>query len=115
MLSFDYCHFEIAKSTDQEVNNIEINEMRKDCMRLADEAIRQYKMAKIMAEKRQGAQFEKDSFEQRAKQIMRKPEGERTVNEIAHLKQYQDEEWQSQFEFNYDYHDDLDEFLKQWK
>ena len=40
MLSYDYCHFEIALASDEEMELKEINEMRKDAQRLADEAVR---------------------------------------------------------------------------
>jgi len=43
MLSHDYCHFEVSKSTDDNITDKEINQMRKDVQKLADEAVRQYK------------------------------------------------------------------------
>ncbi|OPY83168.1 MAG: hypothetical protein A4E71_02923 [Smithella sp. PtaU1.Bin162] len=105
MLSYDYCHFEISKSTDQETSNNEINEMRKDCMRLADEAIRQYKVAKNMAAKRTDGESQIINFEAQCKKILLKPEGERTLNEIAMIKRYQDEKWREEFQYRYDYED----------
>jgi hypothetical protein len=49
MLSYDYCHFEVALSSDQDMTLPEIDAMRKDAMRLADKAVRQYKTAKVYA------------------------------------------------------------------
>lgn len=93
MLSHDYCHFEVSKSTDQEATNEQIDAMRKDCMRLADKAIEQYKIAKRMAQLRVDGQCRIENFEATCKRIQLKAEGDRTVNEIAMLKRYQDEKW----------------------
>ena len=107
MLSYDYNHFEIALS--EECKDLQaINELRKAAQRLADEAVRQYKIAKEKATKREGAEYEKKNFESRIFIIKDKPEGERTQNEMAMLKQYEDESWQAQFDHAYDYDDDND-------
>jgi len=101
MLSYDYCHFEVCKSTDQPVTDKEINEMRKDVQRLADEAVRQYKVAKARAYEKD--QWEKD-FEREIYYIRAKAETDRTPEEVAKLKLYEDNAWRSQFE-DYDYYD----------
>ena len=108
MLSYDYCHFEICKSTDENITDAEINKMRKDAQRLADEAVRQYVIAKSNAAKRNDGMFQMQNFETTCKRILLKPEGDRTINEIAMLKEYQDEKWREKFEYGYDY-DDEDE------
>lgn len=109
MLSYDYSHFEIALSSDDDLDLDEVNGLRKDAQRLADEAVRQYKKAKIMAQRREGAQYEKDSFLRRVEEIKEKPEQERTIREMAILKQHADEKWEEQFEYPYDYEDDYDQ------
>ena len=108
MLSYDYCHFEIVKGTDQELTNEQINSMRKDVQRLADEAVRQYKVAKERSLKL--TSYEKKNFDRRVQEIQEKPENLRTIEETAMLKQYNDAEWQKQFE-EYGYEDE-DE--RQW-
>ena len=40
------------------------------------------------------------------KKIKAKDEQDRTIKEVAMLKQYEDENWQAQFNYNYDYEDD---------
>jgi hypothetical protein len=77
MLSYDYCHFEVCKSTDENISDKEINEMRKSVQRLADEAVRQYKVAKERAAKREDGEFKIHNFEAQCKRAMDKPEGER--------------------------------------
>jgi len=110
MLSYDYSHFESSMSLENEagIDLSEIDEARKKCQRLSDKAVSQYKKAKSMASKRQTAMYEKESFEKRCKEIQAKDTHDRTLNEIAMLKQYEDENWQSQFDYNYDYEDDDD-------
>jgi len=45
-------------------------------------------------------------FESECLRILAKEEGDRTINEVAMLKQYDNENWQTQFEYPYDYDDD---------
>ena|SRR4030067_1625475 len=106
MLSYDYCHFEICKSSDENMTDAQINDMRKDCQRLADEAVRQYKVAKSKASQRVQAKYDKEHFVRTCEAIEQKPEGERTINEVAMLKQLKDENWEARFDYNYDYEDD---------
>lgn len=108
MLSYDYCHFEVCKGTDQELSNKEINEMRKDVQRLADEAVRQYQVAKKFAVRRVDDEMRMRNFEDECKRIAAKDECDRTIKEIAMLKEYRDEAWRERFASTYDY-DDEDE------
>lgn len=103
MLSYDYCHFEVSKSTDDSVTDAQINEMRKDVQRLADEAVRQYTLAKRLADR--SSSQEKAMFLRKIDAISRKPENEWSIEEKAIMKHYQDEEWEKQFR-PYDYDDD---------
>jgi phage terminase large subunit len=108
MLSYDYSHFETALTVENEngLSLTDVDNARKQCQRLADKAVSQYKKAKEMAELRTDGTYKMQNFEQQCKRILQKPEGERTVNEVAMLKQYQDENWESQFDDPYDYDDD---------
>lgn len=105
MLSYDYNHFEISIS--EECEDLKaVNTLRKNAQRLADEAVRQYIKAKEMAGHKASAVYEKEEFLREIKDIQIKPEGERTINEAATLKLYEDNVWQSQFNYDYDYEDD---------
>jgi hypothetical protein len=108
MLSYDYSHFETAMSVENEsgLSMKDIDDARKDCQRLADKAVSQYKKAKEMATNRTDGEYRMQNFEAQCKRILEKSEGDRTINEIAMLKRYQDEDWQSQFDYRYDYDDD---------
>ncbi len=107
MLSYDYSHFEVSMSLEDEtgLNPLDIDDARKTCQRLADKAVSQYKKAKEMASLRIDGKYKIANFEAICKQIVNKPMVERTINEVAMLKQYEDENWREQFEYNYDYED----------
>ena len=106
MLSYDYNHFEIALSSDEEMSVASVNDLRKTAQRLADEAVRQYKRAKEAAANREQGKYGKQQFEAHIKRIEATPDQDRTVRDLAMLKQYQDENWPAQFEDDYDYDDD---------
>jgi len=109
MLSYDYCHFEVYKSTDENISDEQINEMRKDVQRLADEAVRQYKIAKKHAAKIQGIKNEKEYHFSRMKKLLSIPEDQRGPEQKAYIKQAEDTEFLKQFEYReYDYEDDFD-------
>lgn len=110
MLSYDYSHFEASMSVENEdgLSMVDIDEARKNCQRLADKAVGQYKKAKQMAAQRTDGQFKMQNFLNEIKKIEAKEEGDRTINEVAMLKQYQDEKWRAKFDYDYDYDDDDD-------
>lgn len=112
MLSYDYCHFEVAMAleNDNGIEIIDIDEARKDCQRLADKAVRQYKKAKEMAVKRTDGQYQMQNFEAECLRIKAKSEQDRTMREIALLKEYEDEKWREKFEYAYDYDDDDEDY-----
>jgi hypothetical protein len=108
MLSYDYSHFEASMSLEND-NGITVNEIdsaRKDCQRLADKAVSQYKTAKTMAANRNDGAYRMNNFIAECKNIQAKNEHDRTLKEIAMLKQYENENWQAQFDYDYDYMDD---------
>jgi hypothetical protein len=104
MLSYDYCHFEIALSSDQDMTLSEVNEMRKAAHRLADNAVRQYKVAK--SEAAGNLAWQKEKFYQKAEEIRLKPVSEWTPEDKAHMKILADRDWTAR----YDYDDDQGQF-----
>lgn len=108
MLSYDYSHFECSMSVenDEGLSLKDIDEARKNCQRLANKAVGQYQTAKSMAAKRTNGEFEMSNFESQCKKIEQKEEHDRTLKEIAMLKQYQDETWRNNYLYSYDYEDD---------
>lgn len=108
MLSYDYSHFETSMSLENEagLSMKDIDSARKECQRLADKAVKQYKIAKDFASKRSDGQFKIANFELECKRIESKNEGDRTINEIAMLNQYKNEAWREKFLYPYDYEDE---------
>ncbi|MDR1716526.1 MAG: hypothetical protein LBS20_11850 [Prevotella sp.] len=86
----------------------EIDDARKKCQRLADKAVGQYKKAKEMAASRSDGEYRMRNFQDQCERIKAKDEQDRTIKEIAMLKQYEDENWEAQFMTDYDYDDDDD-------
>src|SRR5574343_1559938 len=100
MLSYDYSHFEASMSLEND-NGLTVKEIdapRKDCQRLSDKAVAQYKNAKAQAAQRNDGQYKMKNFEAECIKIKAKDEHDRTLKEIAMLKQYENENWQAQFD-----------------
>ena len=108
MLSYDYSHFEASMELENDicVSLQDIDNARKQCQRLADKAVAQYKVAKEMASNRNNGKYEMQNFEAQCLKIRDKSEHDRTLKEIAMLKQFENENWKAQFEYPYDYDDD---------
>ncbi|MCE5212638.1 MAG: hypothetical protein LLG40_13935 [Deltaproteobacteria bacterium] len=106
MLSHNFCHFEISKTTDQDVDNKTIDDMRKDCMRLADKAVKQYQIAKDKASEKAANDFERRELETEVERILKIPESERTATQKAKVKALEDHEYWKRYD--YDYEDDQD-------
>ncbi len=104
MNSYDYSHFEASLASDQSMTVEEINGMRKISQRLVDEAIRQYKKAKEMAQKKSNLQWEREILQKNVEIIQQKPKSEWTPEEKAKVKLIADRDWRSRFD--YDYEDD---------
>lgn len=111
MRSHDYCHFEVNLSSTEANSPEAVDALRKVAARLADKAVRQYRIAKINANKLLTEKYERDQLVQRAKRIEAIEEGERTVNQQAELKAYKDEAWAGSRAYDYedDWDDDYDE------
>jgi len=108
MLSYDYSHFEASMSVENDsgLTIKEIDDARKDCQRLADKAVSQYKTAKAQAASRNDGQYKIENFRAVCIKIKAKDEHDRTLNEIAMLRQFENENWQAQFNYDYNYDDD---------
>lgn len=103
MLSYDYCHFEVCLSSDEDMCLSQINELRKDAQRLADEAVKQYKVAKEMAQKRikiigEKIEMEKEVLAYKAMQESEWPERIKAIDKTLKDKEY----WE---QYDYDYRD----------
>jgi hypothetical protein len=106
MNSYDYCHFEIVLSADGEVTPKEVDEMRKTAQRLVDKAIGQYTTAKDCARRATRLADERRWVEADVKSIREIPEGERSAEQKASLKAWEDRLHELNVERDYDYDDD---------
>ena len=88
----------------ESVDNKAIDDMRKDCMRLADKAVLQYQIAKNKAASKAANDFERRELEQEVERILKIPESERNATQMAKVKALSDHEYWKQH--NYDYEDD---------
>lgn len=107
MRSYDYCHFEVNLGSTEPATLETIDAMRKEAARLADKAVEQYKTARTVANIRGCAaerlKWDKEEYEA-AKQV---PEGERTPEQKAEVKRYEDNQYRASR--CYDYEDDWSE------
>lgn len=108
MLSYDYCHFEVSKSSDEPLTDAEIDGMRKDVQRLANKAVSQYQIYKRMEMVRNTRKSEKEQQGREVERIELKPEGTRTLDEVAKVKAYHDRNWDEYIAAKYDFEDDYD-------
>ena len=108
--SYDYCNFEIVLGTTlkNQIDNLGIaDELRKCAARLADKAVEQYKIAKRNAEMAMEDQSRLDTMRYQEKDILTKPEGERTARDKAILKTLEDRKFFHRRA--YDYEDEWEE------
>jgi hypothetical protein len=109
MLSYNYCHFEVALASDEEMTLEQIDNLRKDAQRLADKAVRQYQVAKERAEELIIAQGNIASLKQKVKVIKENfPQSEWTPDQKAMVKKLEDYEYIINHPV-YDYEDDEDD------
>lgn len=107
MRSHDYCHFEVALTSNllglnSDEMTLAVDDLRKTAARLADKAVDQYKVAKLALQRRE--QMADDYALARAKE---KPETGRSPLEQAIIKYRSDTAFAARFD--YDYEDDWDE------
>lgn len=104
MRSHDYCHFEIALSSDEDMTLDEVNNMRKQAALLVDEAVRQYRIAKKKEDNRQRFEWDKERAVERAARLRDKSQSEWTIEDAAFMRSYEDKAfWADMDQENYTY------------
>lgn len=106
MRSHDYCHFDVALGSSEATTPEQVDDLRKAAARLADKAVSQYRTAKIHANRVMSAAQTRHAESRRMDHIREKPEGDRTPNEQATLKAFDDAIYEASR--GYDYEDDWD-------
>ena len=106
MRSYDYCHFEVCLGVADNSTIDEVNEMRKEAMRLADQAVEQYKTARKAESFKLNLEEDFRVLRKKADVILENiPKSEWTPEQQAVVKKAEDHLFHS---FNYDYEDDFD-------
>lgn len=107
MRSYDYCHFEIALSSSEELTLKQIDEMRKEAQRLVDKAVKQYRIAKADAGKRHGIEYTIMGLKDKVDIINENfPKSHWTPEQKAIIKEYEDSLFRQALYYNYE--DDWD-------
>lgn len=108
MLSHDYNHFEASICLENEggLTVKEIDNARKDCARLCDKAIRQYKSAKNIQGKRASLAGEKLRLQREVDLIKEWPKSKWTPEEKAKAKALEDRDWELSWDYDDDMHDE---------
>lgn len=105
MISYNYNHFEasIALENEDGVTVKEIDEARKDCNRLCDQAIKQYNIAKSVETKRANLSSEKRILEREVAEIKQKDKELWGVTEKAKVKALEDHDWELRWNYDEDF------------
>lgn len=106
MRSFDYCHFEVALASDEEMTIDGVNEMRKQAAILVDEAVRQYKDAKKAERHRESHQFDREHAMEEMKRLQEIPKSDLSVEQAAKLRAYEDREFWKTYDADDYWYDD---------
>lgn len=107
MRSFDYCHFEVVLGSSVETTVEAVDALRKTAARLVDKAVDQYKVAKNNAQLLENDARGLETLHYRHRDVLEKPEGERTPEDVALLKAIDDRAHRNRA--RYDYQDDFSE------
>lgn len=102
MRSHDYCHFEVCLSSNLSRTPMAVDALRKDAARLADKAVEQYKVAKHNAQRMDNDRINLIGLRYRLRNILAKPESERTPEEKAVVKTIEDRAHHNPRRYNYE-------------
>lgn len=117
MRSFDYCHFEVSLPLEvsrwlsqsghpRQEYLFTVNETRKECQRLVDKAVEQYKLAKLIADMKVKEDWQLKNLEDDAKKVREVADSERTPSQMATLKAWENYVYWKGRSFRYDYGDE---------
>jgi len=107
MQSYNYCHFEASMSLENSdgLETIDIDSARKYCQRLTDKAVKQYQIAKAVANKQINNNSERAQLEREVALIKNQPKETWGVADKAKVKALEDHDW----DLRYDYQDDWED------
>ena len=103
MRSYEYCHFEVNLASSDANTPKKVDELRKTAARLADKAVKQYRQAKHAAMR---ASSQQSDLSWRKELAEKTPESERSPEQMADIKAYNDIQWAAQFDYQDDWQDE---------
>jgi len=103
MRSHDYCHFEVVLTSSEANTPQLVDELRKTAARLADKAVKQYQQAKRAAMR---VERQQSDLSWRKSLAEKTPEAERSPEQKADIKAYNDIQFAAQFDYQDDWQDD---------
>jgi hypothetical protein len=112
MRSYDYSHFEITLGaslegpSSQEMMLVDTDELRKQAARLADKAVEQYKIAKRNADLIEQDETQRGYREREIDRIAAMPETDRSPEQQAKIKAWNDRIHEQNRRPRYDYEDE---------
>ena len=107
MLSYNYCHFEVALSSDDDLSLKDVNGLRKDAQRLADEAVRQFKVGEELARKSINLHITSNECATKLRALKENfPESEWTPQQRAEAKRLGDIIHEHDYAMHWDYEDE---------
>lgn len=103
MRSHDYCHFEVALGTTEQLDAEGVDAMRKEAARLTDKAVEQYKLMKDALRRAEELDYDRRRLKQRFATFQAKPEAEWSPTQKAVAKKLRDDAyWQRRTQHSYD-------------
>ncbi len=107
MRSYDYCHFECELGSNEPLDILQIDEMRKHAALLVDEAVRQYKIARTKDYSRENRENMMRNEIEKLEIAKKKPKSELTPSEAALLRADSDKTfWSTWDQEDYQYFDE---------
>lgn len=97
MRSHDYCHFEVALSADCETID-DVDALRKQAAILADEAVRQYKLARTAEQKRERSEHQVRQLLDAIARVKERPESDWSASEAAMVRGASDRDFWKEYE-----------------
>lgn len=99
MLSYDYCHFEFQLGSEEDACLEDMDNLRKEAMRLADKAIAQYKQAKQAAQDMLSEEQDRQTLTRLVEKIHLLPPDTWTPTQKAQVKALEDWHFMRRFDY----------------
>lgn len=114
MRSYDYNHFEVAVTADVQTME-DVDKLRKDCSKLAEKAVNQFKQYKEFLEWKTDSQYKFKRLCNEVRSIKEIPESEWTPRQKSIVKLHSDVSFEMNREYNYDDYFEYNNYDEDWE